>query len=291
MWFSVCFLGLADAARIQANMKGTTADDILDLSPLFQQVATASNALQPSQFLHPSTGSHFRCCCHDRECVLADLNVKNSCDSESDTDEFARPQPVAWLVSRVRDRNRCGCLAGFGYRSFDHDATGECLIPASSAMSALGMQSTEEVLQEVATAAKTRYVQGMKVSYGECWGASDVVFGRVSRGTAIRTSCGVGARQITQHGLDVMAALPLYSELQDAIAIPCKETWGCNWKCSHEKVSCGWGKVTCLDDAGNAGSACDEKGMREADFDRQSDVEMQCFEPCPEGEGSTSASH
>lgn len=70
--------------------------------------------------------------------------------------------------------------------------------------------------------------------------------------------------------------------------IPCKETSGCNWECSHQETPCGWGDVTCVDEEGNPGFACDTKADRQTGFIQRSEMEMQCFKPCPAGQGLSS---
>lgn len=271
-------IGPAEAMRIHTNLK-TKVDDVIDLSPLFQQRSvTPSDAAQTasphdddevsSVYHSPVTKSRLRCCCKNGVCSIGDLSIENTCDKD---------QGLGGWINTMRDRDRCGCVMGMGFQSFDTEPGGACLMSATDANRALAMGSAEEVRAEVARASKQRFMQGFEITYGEC-----------------SSSCGHGMRSVISTVDDTEKRTERLADFPDGDdrvkrSIACKETSGCAWNCAHgEDRPCGWGAVTCLDKDGRQGYLCDSKGTLEPNFLRQSVVEEQCFKTCPAGQGLTS---
>lgn len=241
--FTLCATALRDISSISHNVgidgrrndyNATTSfsDDILDLSPLFSLARVSSSVFN---------GKRLKCCCKDEECVVADLDAENTCDGSS-----------------FRDRNGCGCLVSYGFRSYTH-AGQLCLMTAEKA-SGLGF-SPSELDTKLERAQASRYYGDWEVSYGAC---------SVSCGSGVRSKanvvCGKLDGSCGEEGTST-------STIPDKI--PCTEYKGCSWQC--QSSSCGWGTVRCS----GGERYCNLAASRLVNFQSKKDfLTHNCFTPC-----------
>merc|ERR1712232_1122155 len=124
-----------------------------------------------------------------------------------------------------RDRDGCGCLAGFGWKSFHkvssgvHASISMCRVGLNEAMQTFKKSSEQELQQALQEAAQKRIMTGPTgewvATYGEC-----------------PTTCGIAKRQKInmQPSEEVRRAPstpPIFPE-----EVECEEIRSCNYQCN-----------------------------------------------------------
>lgn len=242
-------------------------DGKIDVAPFFQMRMLDKDDPRLPQDHHDRyviDGHAHKCCCDGDSCKVFDLATPNSCDGSTFGD--------------LRDRDGCGCLAGFGWKSFHkinsgvHASFSMCRVRVGDALQTFKKSSEQELQQALQEAARKRIMTGPTgewvATYGEC-----------------PTTCGRGKRQKvnmrpSEEVRQAPGAPPAFPE-----EIECKEIASCNYKCNMAD-GCGWGTVSCVDGSGAQGTFCTAREVLDPTFPSPVDYRLDsCYQECAQPQG------